>query len=53
MFSQFKEWYEKRHEYAKSWKERTGGKAMGCFCSYAPEEILVRAVLMELVSMCF
>ncbi len=43
MFSQFKEWYEKRHEYAKSWKDRTGGKAMGCFCSYAPEEILVAA----------
>lgn len=40
MFSQFKEWYEKRHEYAIDWKERTGGKVMGCFCSYVPEEIL-------------
>jgi len=43
MFSQFKSWYEERHAYAKGWKERTGGKVMGCFCSYAPEEILVAA----------
>ncbi len=43
MFSQFKDWYENRHDYARAWKERTGGKVMGCFCSYAPEEILVAA----------
>ncbi len=43
MFSQFKEWYDKRHEYAKDWKQRTGNKVMGCFCSYVPEEILVAA----------
>lgn len=43
MFNQFKEWYEDRHHYAKSWMERKGGKVMGCFCSYAPEEILVAA----------
>ncbi len=43
MFSQFKTWYEDRHDYARKWKERTGGKVMGCFCSYAPEEILVAA----------
>lgn len=43
MFSQFKDWYENRHVYARDWKERTGGKVMGCFCSYAPEEILVAA----------
>lgn len=43
MFSQFKEWYEKRHDYARAWKDRTGGKVMGCFCSYAPEEIMVAA----------
>jgi benzoyl-CoA reductase subunit C len=41
MFSQFKNWYEKRHDYARDWKQRTGGKVMGCFCSYVPEEILV------------
>ncbi len=43
MFSQFKHWYENRHDYARGWMERTGGKVMGCFCSYAPEEILVAA----------
>jgi len=43
MFHQFKEWYDNRHEYARDWKARTGGKVMGCFCSYAPEEILVAA----------
>ena len=41
MFSQFKNWYQNRHDYAKNWKARTGGKVMGCFCSYVPEEILV------------
>lgn len=41
MFDQFKEWYDKRHDYARNWKERTGGKVMGCFCSYVPEEMLV------------
>ncbi len=43
MFSQFKKWYEDRHDYARDWMERTGGKVMGCFCSYAPEEIMVAA----------
>ncbi|MFH0766008.1 MAG: benzoyl-CoA reductase, bzd-type, subunit N [Calditrichota bacterium] len=43
MFYQFKQWYEDRHSYARAWKERTGGQVMGCFCSYAPEEILVAA----------
>src|SRR3972149_3569285 len=43
MFSQFKYWYINRHEYARAWKKRTGGRTMGCFCSYAPEEILLAA----------
>lgn len=43
MFEQFRKWYEDRHQYAQEWKNRTGGKVMGCFCSYAPEEILVAA----------
>ncbi|OHB74186.1 MAG: benzoyl-CoA reductase [Planctomycetes bacterium RBG_16_59_8] len=29
-----------RHEYAREWKQRTGGKAIGTFCTYVPEEIL-------------
>ena len=43
MFNQFKDWYENRHEYAKKWKERTGGKVVGYFCTYVPEEILYAA----------
>ena len=43
MFGQFKDWYENRHEYAKKWKERTGGKVIGYFCTYVPEEILYAA----------
>jgi len=43
LFEQFKDWYENRHEYAKKWKERTGGKVIGTFCTYVPEEILYAA----------
>ncbi|TET61663.1 MAG: benzoyl-CoA reductase, bzd-type, subunit N [Promethearchaeota archaeon] len=43
VFEKFKEWYENRHEYAKKWKERTGGKVIGTFCTYVPEEILYAA----------
>jgi len=39
MIEQFEKWYNERHEYAKEWKERTGGKVVGYFCTYAPEEI--------------
>lgn len=34
------EWYKKRHEYAREWKKKTGGKVLGYFCTYVPEEIL-------------
>ncbi len=43
MFDQFKNWENNRHEYAKAWKKRTGGKVMGYFCTYVPEEILYAA----------
>lgn len=43
MFEKFEEWYTSRHDYAKAWKERTGGKVLGYFCTYVPEEILVAA----------
>ncbi len=39
----FREWFENRHEYAREWKKRTGGKVVGYFCSYVPEEILYGA----------
>ncbi len=40
MFNQFKQWYERRHDYARDWKKKTGGKVIGYFCTYLPEEIL-------------
>jgi len=43
VFEQFESWYKNRHEYAKKWKERTGGKVIGYFCTYVPEEILYAA----------
>jgi benzoyl-CoA reductase subunit C len=39
MIEQFEKWHKERHEYQKAWKERTGGKIVGYFCTYAPEEI--------------
>lgn len=43
MLETYKEWFEGRHEYAKEWKEKNGGKVMGYFCTYAPEEIMYAA----------
>ena len=43
MIDRYKQWYENRHEYAKEWKEKTGGKVLGYFCTYVPEEILYAA----------
>lgn len=43
MMEKFKEWYEQRHTYAKEWKKKTGGKVVGYFCTYVPEEILYAA----------
>ncbi len=43
LFEQFSDWYKNRHDYAKAWKERTGGKVMGYFCTYVPEEIIYAA----------
>jgi benzoyl-CoA reductase subunit C len=43
MFEQFQSWFENRHEYAQEWKAQTGGKVLGYFCTYVPEEILYAA----------
>ncbi|MGQ9506448.1 MAG: 2-hydroxyacyl-CoA dehydratase [Candidatus Bathycorpusculaceae bacterium] len=43
VFETFREWIDNRHEYAKAWKERTGNKVVGYFCTYVPEEILYAA----------
>jgi benzoyl-CoA reductase subunit C len=43
MMNVFREWYEGRHDYAREWKQKTGGKVIGYFCTYVPEEILYAA----------
>jgi benzoyl-CoA reductase subunit C len=43
MFETMRNWQRNRHEYAQAWKERTGGKVLGYFCTYVPEEILYAA----------
>ncbi len=43
MIEKVKEWYENRHEYARKWKEEKGGKVLGYFCTYIPEEIVYAA----------
>ncbi len=39
----FGEDIERRHDYARNWKSRTGGKVIGYFCNYVPEEIITAA----------
>jgi len=43
MMEQFREWATDRHTYARNWKDKTGGKVVGYFCTYVPEEILYAA----------
>ena len=43
MFEKFRDWRDNRHDYAQDWKQRTGGKVLGYFCTYVPEEILYAA----------
>ncbi|MCX6646436.1 MAG: benzoyl-CoA reductase, bzd-type, subunit N [bacterium] len=43
MFDKFRDWERNRHQYAMDWQARTGGKVLGYFCTYVPEEILYAA----------
>ena len=43
MVDQFRNWEQNRHAYARAWKEKNGGKVIGYFCTYVPEEILYAA----------
>ena len=43
LFDQFKNWYEKRHDYARDWKQRTGGQVVATMCTYTAEELLIAA----------
>ena len=42
-FATFRNWRINRAEYAKQWKQRTGGKILGYFCTYVPEELVYAA----------
>jgi len=46
MIEMFQAWYENRHAYAKEWKEKTGGKVLGYFCTPIPEEIVYAALIL-------
>ena len=48
MFKKFFDWYDKRHDYARQWIADHGGEVVGCFCSYAPEELIYTAGLLPL-----
>lgn len=48
IFERFREWIDNRHGYAKEWKERTGNKVVGYFCTYVPEEILYAANMLPI-----
>ncbi|MFQ5826284.1 MAG: 2-hydroxyacyl-CoA dehydratase, partial [Dehalococcoidia bacterium] len=39
----FQELIKNRHQYAREWKERTGGRVLGYFCTYVPEELVYAA----------
>ena len=43
ILKQFNDVWQLRHEYAKDWKRRTGGKVIGGMCTYVPEELLYAA----------
>ena len=43
MNQRFQDWVDKRHDYAREWKKRTGGKVVGYLCTYVPAEILYAA----------
>ncbi len=42
-FHSFRNWRVNRAQYAKEWKKRTGGKVIGYFCTYVPEELVYAA----------
>ena len=42
-FETFRNWRVNRAQYAREWKERTGGRIVGYFCTYAPEELMYAA----------
>jgi benzoyl-CoA reductase subunit C len=46
VIEKFKQIVENRHEYARNWKSKTGGKVCGCICANVPEEYIYAAGLL-------
>jgi len=42
-FETFRNWRLNRAQYAKQWKQQSGGKIIGYFCTYVPEELIYAA----------
>jgi benzoyl-CoA reductase subunit C len=43
VFEEFRRMIEQRHDYAREWKKKTGGKVIGYFCSNVPEPLIYAA----------
>ena len=43
MFKEFRKIVKQRHEYARDWKKRTGGKVIGYLCTNVPEPLIYAA----------
>lgn len=43
MIEKFQHWYDNRHDYQKAYKDKTGKKIVGYFCTYSPEELFYAA----------
>ncbi len=48
VLKQFSEMASRPYESARQWKERTGGRVFGYFCSYFPEELLHAAEILPM-----
>ena len=44
----FKDIFENRHKYAEEWKARTGGKVLGYYDTYFPEEVAYAAGILPI-----
>ena len=43
LLTKLRDMVERRHDYARKWKEETGKKVIGYLCTYVPEEVLYAA----------
>ena len=48
MIERFAQIVQERHDYARQWKARTGGRVAGYLCTYVPEELLFAAGVLPL-----